>query len=139
MSGALYLPAAYLIISKSQGIVVGSLHILFMLLSQLLYGYPFISTHPVSFLKSAFNLSRAFARDFTYNWRFLPQAVLSFKPFHWILLILHCSSLLYFLFSKWQNRHTMFKDLGVYPLRICTQFIPQNPYFIAEVFFICNF
>ena len=89
MSGALYIPAAYLITSKSQGIVVGTLYILLIGVLQVVFGYPFIVTYPLQYLGSCFNMNRGFDPAFSYNWNILPFKLMQFKVIHWILLALN--------------------------------------------------
>ena len=69
-------------------------------LLQLLLGYPFLSTYPVSYISKAFELSRVFDYKWTVNFRFLPEEIFVSKRLSLLLLLL--TVLAYILFSyKW--------------------------------------
>lgn len=75
----------------------------------------------------------------SFNWNLLPQDIMESSLFKNSLIAIHLFFLVYFLFLRWLNWRTMFKDLGIYPLKIWFPFSAQNPYYVAEVFLICNF
>jgi hypothetical protein len=72
MNAALYLPAVYLITSKSEGIFVGTLYILFISVFQLFIALPFLQVSPGAYLESSFDTSRGFLLQHSYTFNFLP-------------------------------------------------------------------
>lgn len=60
---------------------------------QLVLGWPFLSTFPVSYLRKAFELDRVFFYKWTVNWKFLPEDVFLNKNFGLALLFLHLRTL----------------------------------------------
>lgn len=55
---------------------------------QLVLGYPFLSTYPVSYLSRSFDLGRVFMYKWTVNFKFLPEEVFISKPLSIFLLLL---------------------------------------------------
>ncbi len=55
---------------------------------QLVLGYPFLSTYPVSYLSKAFELTRVFFYKWTVNFKFLPEEIFLSKKLSVVLLIL---------------------------------------------------
>lgn len=64
-------------------------------------GLPFLLTHPISYVHSAFNLGRVFLHKWTVNYRFLPEDVFVDRRFHLLLLALHLIVLLAFYHRRW--------------------------------------
>ncbi|XP_043278162.1 lethal(2)neighbour of tid protein [Venturia canescens] len=64
---------------------------------QLILGFPFIATNPVSYLRGAFDFGRVFQHKWTVNWRFLPEETFVSPHFHLALLFLHLATLAYFI------------------------------------------
>lgn len=54
---------------------------------QLILGYPFLSTYPVSYLSRSFDLGRVFMYKWTVNFKFLPEEVFVSKPLSVLLLL----------------------------------------------------
>ena len=54
LSAALYFPAVYLIVSKSRGIVIGTICVVMIVALQLVYAYPFVITYPNEYLSNTF-------------------------------------------------------------------------------------
>ncbi|EEC17476.1 Lethal(2)neighbour of Tid protein, putative, partial [Ixodes scapularis] len=73
--------------------------------SQVGLGLPFLLSHPVSYLKGAFDLGRIFLFEWTVNWRFLPEEVFVDRRFHLALLALHLVAIACFL-PKWINMYS---------------------------------
>jgi len=72
-----------------------------MLLIHVIIAYPFLFSHPRSYLAGAFNLSRQFLYKWTVNWRFLPQYIFLSKEFAYGLLLCHLALLAAFALRKW--------------------------------------
>lgn len=118
MGAALYLPAVYLITSKSQGIVAGTMYLLLIVVSQIVFAFPFVMAYPEQYFKTAFDFGRDFNARSSFNWNFVPQEILVSPYFKNGLLLLHVGLLLYFLFVKWVNLKSIFREIGLYPLRL---------------------
>lgn len=67
---------------------------------QLLLGLPFLATHPLAYLRSAFNLGRVFLHQWTVNYRFLPEALFTSPAFHLSLLAVHIAALVLFFWPR---------------------------------------
>lgn len=68
---------------------------------QIVLGYPFLASHPRSYLHRAFELSRQFLFKWTVNWRFLGEEMFLSRQFSIALLALHALLLLVFISTKW--------------------------------------
>ena len=139
MSAALYIPAIYLITSRSQGIIRGTCYLVLIVVSQIVLAYPFIEEYPSEYISSAFNLNRDFVSRVSFNWNIIADEYSHSNIFKRGLLILHLVFLIFFLFSRWLNIKKMIRDLGVWPVRLCDSNSIASPYFVAEVFIIWNF
>ena len=136
MSAALYIPAIYLITSRSQGIIRGTCYLVLIVVSQIVLAYPFIEEYPSEYISSAFNLNRDFVSRVSFNWNIIADEYSHSNIFKRGLLILHLVFLIFFLFSRWLNIKKMIRDLGVWPVRLCDSNSIASPYFVAEVFII---
>lgn len=67
---------------------------------QCIVGAPFLTTHPVSYIRKSFELDRVFFFEWTVNWKFLPENIFTSKLFSSILLLLHLVALGLFC-KKW--------------------------------------
>jgi alpha-1,3-mannosyltransferase len=66
---------------------------IFCAVPQVLLGWPFLTTYPVSYLRKAFELDRVFFYKWTVNLKFLPEDVFLSKSWAVLLLVLHLSGL----------------------------------------------
>lgn len=57
-------------------------------ITQLVLGYPFLSTFPVEYLKRSFDIGRVFMHIWTVNLKFLPEGIFIRKELGIVLLIL---------------------------------------------------
>lgn len=64
---------------------------------QLVFGAPFLLTHPLEYLKGSFDLGRVFDHKWTVNYRFLPIEIFEHRYFHLGLLAIHLLLLLAFI------------------------------------------
>ncbi len=64
---------------------------------QLVLAYPFLSTHPVEYMRGAFDFGRVFFFKWTVNWKFLDESVFVSKELALLLLATHLSLLVFYL------------------------------------------
>ncbi|KAM7311315.1 lethal(2)neighbour of Tid protein isoform X1 [Ixodes scapularis] len=100
MNILLFAPALFVALLSTQGLFKTFLLITTCGLIQVGLGLPFLLSHPVSYLKGAFDLGRIFLFEWTVNWRFLPEEVFVDRRFHLALLALHLVAIACFL-PKW--------------------------------------
>ena len=139
MNVLLFLPGVYLIVSRSEGIFKGTLYMIQIILMQVVIGLPFIQENPYSYFNKAFEFKREFLFKWSVNWNYLGEEVATNHLFAFLLLGLHLSFLIYFLFTKWLCIKKAFKELSLYPLNLFPKKKEINPEYTASVLFICNF
>ncbi|OAF68964.1 hypothetical protein A3Q56_03297, partial [Intoshia linei] len=79
---------------------------------QLIIALPFLSSHPVSYIKGAFNIKRIFIYKWTVNWKMIPEYTFKSPSFHLLLLSLHVISLMFMFFywmKKFNHAHHLIK------------------------------
>jgi len=89
-----------LLLQKNQSIIGTIKHLSICALVQLIFGWPFISTYPVSYIKKAFEFDRVFFYIWTVNWKFLPEELFVSKTWASLLLMCHLGTLV-LLAMKW--------------------------------------
>mmetsp|Transcript_29718 Transcript_29718/g.71824 ORF Transcript_29718/g.71824 Transcript_29718/m.71824 type:complete len:471 (+) Transcript_29718:237-1649(+) len=89
-----------LLIQKNQSLFGTMKHLSICALVQLVLGWPFLSTYPISYIKKAFEFDRVFFFKWSVNWKFIPEWLFVSKPWALLLLVCHLGSLS-FLASKW--------------------------------------
>ena len=93
MNILLVAPALFLAYLATQG-WMGTIKQLSICASlQFLLAAPFLTTHPINYIKGAFNLGRVFLHKWTVNWRFVPEWLFVHQGFHLGLLALHLLAL----------------------------------------------
>eukprot|EP00518_Triparma_eleuthera_P009324 CAMPEP_0182473054 /NCGR_PEP_ID=MMETSP1319-20130603/23251_1 /TAXON_ID=172717 /ORGANISM="Bolidomonas pacifica, Strain RCC208" /LENGTH=586 /DNA_ID=CAMNT_0024673811 /DNA_START=1 /DNA_END=1757 /DNA_ORIENTATION=+ len=102
---------------------------------QLVLGYPFLSTYPVSYLKKAFELSRVFFFKWTVNLKFLPEDIFVSKPLSLALLGLHVAALGFFCSRL--VRHV--GAVGGWAVGADAKRRRLSPHYIATVVYLSNF
>ena len=103
MNILLYLPGVIFVLIKQLGLVQTLLHLFNMLLMHAIIAYPFLFSHPQSYLAGAFDLSRQFLYKWTVNWRFVPEHIFLSKSFASGLLLCHLILLAAFALRKWST------------------------------------
>ena len=80
-----------LLLQSSDSLWTVIVHRLFLgcALPQLVLGAPFLLTHPLAYLRKAFELDRVFFHKWTVNFKFLPDEIFVSKPWALLLLSLH--------------------------------------------------
>jgi Gpi18-like mannosyltransferase len=101
MSGLLYLPAVYLITSKTEGIFMGTLYLGLCVAAQAVIAFPFMMHDPAQYFSYAFNFSREIGTSGAYNWRLVPDSFARGAVFKLFVFFMHVGLLLYFLLKKW--------------------------------------
>mmetsp|Transcript_25067 Transcript_25067/g.59559 ORF Transcript_25067/g.59559 Transcript_25067/m.59559 type:complete len:456 (-) Transcript_25067:1299-2666(-) len=103
MNILLFAPGLLLLLLQKNQCIAGTIkHLSICASIQLLLGWPFLSTHPISYLRKAFELDRVFFFKWTVNWKFLPEYVFVSKPWALLLLAGHLGTLK-ILASRWRK------------------------------------
>lgn len=104
MNALLALPGLGLILLRNVGIVRTTAYLLAGVGLQIALAAPFLATYPHEYLSKAFEFSRVFFYQWTVNWKFLPEPIFLSPNFSHALLVLHFSTLLLFVHTKWTRR-----------------------------------
>ncbi len=101
MNVLLFAPGLLLLLLQKNQSLLGTIRHLSICASlQLLLGWPFLTTYPISYIKKAFEFDRVFFFKWTVNWKFLPEEIFISKP--WALMLLACHlGVLGLLAKKW--------------------------------------
>ncbi|OBZ75976.1 putative Dol-P-Man:Man(5)GlcNAc(2)-PP-Dol alpha-1,3-mannosyltransferase [Grifola frondosa] len=101
MSALLYVPGLLVILFRRNGLLSTLAYMLVLVISQVAIGLPFLLEHPQSYLKHAYEFSRAFLFKWTVNWRFVGEE--TFLSPRWALTLLagHVVVLVAFGLYKW--------------------------------------
>ena len=101
MNVLLFAPGLLLLLLQKNQSLLGTIRHLSICASlQLLLGWPFLTTYPISYIKKAFEFDRVFFFKWTVNWKFLPEEMFTSKP--WALMLLACHlGVLGLLAKKW--------------------------------------
>lgn len=94
MNVLLFAPAVLMLYLTSLGYVKTIVQLSICAIVQLIIGAPFLLTHPVAYIKGAFDLGRVFEHKWTVNYRFLSVPFFENTYFHLILLGIHLSLLM---------------------------------------------
>jgi alpha-1,3-mannosyltransferase len=111
---------------------------------QVILGWPFLSTYPVSYIKKAFEFDRLFFFKWTVNWRFLPEDLFISKK--WALLLISCHlGTLALLARKWWTASIAQRGYKKTVEWVCwkphtnNSFTKLNPEYIIYTMFVSNF
>lgn len=103
MNVLLFAPGLLLLLLQRNGSLLGTMkHLLICASIQIILGWPFLSTFPVSYIKKAFEFDRVFFYKWTVNWKFLPEEIFISKSWALVLLSCHLGTLA-LLARKWWN------------------------------------
>ena len=103
MNVLLFAPGLLLLLLQKTGSIIGTIkHLSICASVQVILGWPFLSTYPVSYIKKAFEFDRVFFFKWTVNWRFLEEGLFISKRWALILLSCHVGTLV-MLAKKWWN------------------------------------
>jgi alpha-1,3-mannosyltransferase len=101
----------------------------FCALPQLILGAPFLTTHPISYLRKAFELDRVFFYQWTVNLKFLPESMFLSRAWALLLLMGHLLTLGYCAFQWRQSSHKSWLFLAQ----------PLSPHYIVYTLLVSNF
>ena len=87
MNMLLYAPGLLLVLLISCGIHETIICLTICAVIQVIVGYPFLSTHPVSYISRSFDLGREFLYEWTVNFKCVPESVFTHKLFSIALLL----------------------------------------------------
>ncbi|KAL9188536.1 hypothetical protein ACHAXT_006914 [Thalassiosira profunda] len=101
MNVLLFAPGLLLLLLQRNGCLLGTAkHLAICAAVQIVLGWPFLSMHPISYIKKAFEFDRIFFFEWTVNWKFLTEDVFVSKPWALTLLLCHLGTL-GLLAKKW--------------------------------------
>ena len=129
MNTLLYSPAILLYYLHSTTPLHTFLSLLICATTQLVLGYPFLSTYPLQYLRKAFELDRVFTYKWTVNLKFLPESTFTSKPWSLLVFLLHVGSLAVLVRKYLSPTHLLNKR--------CNRVL--NPLYTALLLFSCNF
>jgi alpha-1,3-mannosyltransferase len=138
MNVLLFLPGFLLCLAKSEGFFRMILHVLSIIFTQVIIGFPFLSFNWQTYIGKAFEFDWQFFFKWSVNWKFLGEELALNPTFAKVLLCSHIVLLVFFLFAKWIKIKNIFRELRVFPLFDSKQ-VNLDPEFIVRCLFICNF
>jgi alpha-1,3-mannosyltransferase len=95
-------------------------------ITQLIIGAPFLIRHPISYLRKAFELDRAFFFKWTVNLKFLPEDVFLSKTCAITLLCLHIGLLCIYHYRLYQSSRSAGKNKSLSPEQILSTLFVSN-------------
>lgn len=104
MNSLLALPALGLVLLRNVGVFRTAGILSACVLLQAVLAFPFLATHPASYLSKAFEFSRVFSFQWTVNWKFISEETFVSRNFALALLGMHLIALLYFAHRVWLAR-----------------------------------
>ena len=145
MNVLLYIPAVYYLTSLSRNIYVGTFYLAIIVSMSFIFAIPFLTEYRDDYMKTAFNFSRKFSihSSVLYYW-LIPKPIFNSSIFGAFLLSGHIGGLIYVLFTRWlplldENKKFNFVKILKRFFRINPSYREHHPYFVAEVFFVCNY
>lgn len=135
----IYFPAVLFLASKARGVWIGCIYVAMIFALQIVYAYPFLEEYGHEYLSRSYNFGRCYGHGHNFFWKFLHPVIIGTEAFNFTLLAIQLGLLLYFLFGRWISFKESFRLMGVWPLKLFPKYAPQDPYYVAEVFFLCNF
>ena len=101
MNVLLFAPGLLLLLLQRNRSILGTIQNLSICaLVQLVIGWPFLSTYPISYIKKAFEFDRVFFYKWTVNWKLISEDLFVSKSWALLLLTFHLGTLA-FLARKW--------------------------------------
>ena len=145
MNVLLYVPAVYYLSSLSRNIYVGTIYLAIIAMMPFIFGAPFLIDYRDEYTKIAFKFSRGFNVRASAIYFFLwPWKISSSIAFGAVLLSGQVFGLIYVLFTRWlplldENKKFDFVKILKRFFRSNPSYKEHHPYFVAEVFFVCNY
>ncbi|KAL7435075.1 hypothetical protein ACHAXM_004430 [Skeletonema potamos] len=126
-----------LLLQKNQSLLGTMQHLSICASIQLILGWPFLTTYPISYIKKAFEFDRVFFFEWTVNWKFLPEEVFTSKPWTFVLLACHLG-VLGALANKWLKSSGDTRKLMRWE-KCNTNNIRLSPEYVIYTMFVSNF
>lgn len=104
MSALLYLPGVLVVLFKRRGPLLTAGYMFILAYTQIALGWPFLTYNHRSYLKYAYEFTRAFLYKWTVNWRFVPEDVFHGPTWARSLLCGHLTALVAFGLFRWCKR-----------------------------------
>mmetsp|Transcript_4985 Transcript_4985/g.7617 ORF Transcript_4985/g.7617 Transcript_4985/m.7617 type:complete len:458 (-) Transcript_4985:22-1395(-) len=143
MNVLLFAPGLLLLLLQKNQSLLGTIRHLSICASiQLLLGWPFLTTYPISYIKKAFEFDRVFFFKWTVNWKFLPEEIFTSKPWALILLTCHLGVLGMLANKWWQSSKSQLGDINARKLMRWTKCnndtILLSPEYVIHTMFTSN-
>ena len=144
MNVLLFAPGLLLLLLQKNQSLFGTIQHLSICASiQLLLGWPFLTTYPISYIKKAFEFDRVFFYKWTVNWKFLPEGIFTSKPWALILLACHLGVLGMLANKWWQSSISQLGDTDARKLMRWTKCnkdkIRLSPEYVIYTMFASNY
>ena len=104
MNVLLMAPPALVLLVGGERLSVACAAVAAAVLAQLAVGYEFLSAHPASYVRKAFEFSRVFIHHWSVNFKFVPNETFVSPAFAAALLACHLAALLALAHRRW-HRH----------------------------------
>ena len=104
MNVLLMAPPALVLLVGGERLSVACAAVAAAVLTQLAVGYEFLSAHPASYVRKAFEFSRVFIHHWSVNFKFVPNETFVSPAFAAALLACHLAALLALAHRRW-HRH----------------------------------
>lgn len=133
-----------LLLQKNQSLLGTIQHLSICASVQIVLGWPFLTTYPISYIKKAFEFDRAFFFKWTVNWKFIPEDIMFVsKTWALILLACHLGTLTIFAIKWWRSS---ISQLGESRARTLIHWTKWNkterilsPEYVMYTMFVSNF
>jgi alpha-1,3-mannosyltransferase len=132
-----------LLLQKNQSLLGTMQHLSVCASIQLILGWPFLTTYPISYIKKAFEFDRVFFFKWTVNWKFLPEEMFTSKPWALVLLACHLGVLSMLANKWWKSSISQLGDVNARKLmrwkKCSNDDIRLSPEYVIYTMFVSNY
>lgn len=144
MNILLFAPGLLLLLLQKNQSLLGTLQHLSVCASiQLILGWPFLTTYPISYIKKAFEFDRVFLFKWTVNWKFLPEEIFTSKSWALVLLACHLGVLVILATKWWRSSSSHLGDFNARTLNRLAKYDKNDrllsPEYVIYTMFVSNF
>ena len=132
-----------LLLQKNQSLIVTIQHLSICASIQLILGWPFLTTYPISYIKKSFEFDRVFFFKWTVNWKFLPEEMFTSKLIALVLLACHLGVLGILAIKWWKSSISQLGDDNARKLmrwkKCNNDNIRLSPEYVIHTMFVSNY